>query len=283
MQTDDATFTRLGVLMNMLALLAFLVLVLRAFPQMMPQALAQARIGNGLGAGTGRGMGRGMGGGSAMMSFHQAAVPTEYAGRTNPIADDTASLARGQTAYQTYCIACHGEQGMGDGVAGQTLDPKPAPIAQSSQMMPDDYLFWRVSEGGAHFSTAMPAWEVALDEQTRWDLINYMRSLGAGQMAHGGGAAAGGAAGNASVDQATTMAAAGVAEGLITQAEADSFLTVHTLVETGMLAQTAQSGSGIERQTAALATLVEAETITQEAADTFIRVRDRLLEAGVMQ
>ena len=231
-----------------------------------------------MGAGVGRGMGRGMGGGSAMMSFHQAAVPAEYSGRTSPIAADTPSLARGQSAYQTYCIACHGELGMGDGVAGQTLDPKPAPIAQSSQMMPDDYLFWRVSEGGAHFSTAMPAWAVALDEQTRWDLINYMRSLGAGQMAHGGGAA-----GNASADQAPMMAAAGVAEGLITQAEADSFLTVHTLVETGMLAQTAQSGSGIERQTAALTTLVEAQTITQEAADIFIRVRDRLLEAGVMQ
>ena len=278
MQINDATFTRLGVLINILALLAFLVLVLRAFPQMTPQALAQARLGNGMGAGAGRGMGRGMGGGSAMMSFHQAAVPAEYSGRTSPIAADTTSLARGQTAYQTYCIACHGEQGMGDGVAGQTLDPKPAPIAQSSQMMPDDYLFWRVSEGGAHFSTAMPAWAVALDEQTRWDLINYMRSLGAGQMARGGGAA-----GNASGDQATAMAAAGVEAGLITQAEADSFLTVHTLVETGMLAQTAQSGSGIERQTAALATLVEAQTITQEAADTFIRVRDRLLEAGVMQ
>ena len=144
-------------------------------------------------------------------------------------------------------------------------------------MMPDDYLFWRVSEGGAHFSTAMPAWAVALDEQTRWDLINYMRSLGTGQMARGGGAA-----GNASGDEATTMAAAGVAEGLITQAEADSFLTVHTLVETGMLAQTAQNGSGIERQTAVLTTLVEAQTITQEAADTFIRVRDQLLGAAAL-
>lgn len=277
MQINDATFTRLGVLINIVALLAFLVLVLRAFPQMTPQALAQARLGNGMGAGIGRGMGRGMGGGSAMMRFHQATVPAEYSGRTNPIAADTTSLARGQTAYQTYCIACHGELGMGDGVAGQTLDPKPAPIAQSSQMMPDDYLFWRVSEGGAHFSTAMPAWEVALDEQTRWDLINYMRSLGTGQMARGGGAA-----GNASGDEATTMAAAGVAEGLITQAEADSFLTVHTLVETGMLAQTAQSGSGIERQTAVLTTLVEAQTITQEAADTFIRVRDRLLGAAAL-
>lgn len=277
MQTNDTTLSRLGLLINLLALLAFLVLLLRAFPQMMPQGLAQAGSGNGMGVGLGRGMGRGMGGGSAMMRFHQAEIPAEYAGRTSPIAADDASLARGQVAYQTYCIACHGEAGMGDGVAGQALDPKPAPIAQSSQMMPDAYLFWRVSKGGAHFSTAMPAWEVALEEQTRWDLINYMRSLGAGQQAGGGSGA-----GKAGVDQAPEMAAAGVAQGLITQAEADTFLMVHTLVEAQMTTQTTPSGSGLERQKAALATLVEANTIVQEAADTFISVRDRLLGAEAM-
>lgn len=276
MQNNNTTLRRLGILINLLALLAFLVLLLRAFPQLIPQGLAQRGRGNGMGGGLERGMGRGMGGGSAMMRFHQAEIPAEYAGRASPIAADNASLARGQTAYQTYCIACHGETGMGDGVAGQALDTKPAPIAQSSQMMPDAYLFWRVSEGGAHFSTAMPAWEVVLDEQTRWDLINYMRSLGAGQQAHGG------SAGKAGVDQAPALAAAGVAQGLITQAEADTFLTVHTLVEAQMMTQTTPNGSGLERQKAALATLVEAKTIVQETADTFISVRDRLLGAEAM-
>lgn len=277
MQTNEMALSRLGILINLLTLLAFLVLTLRAFPQLMPQGVAQVDRGNGIDTGAGRGAGRGMGGGSAMMRFHQAEIPAEYAGRTSPIAADGASLARGQSAYQTYCIACHGEAGMGDGVAGQALDPKPAPIAQSSQMMPDAYLFWRVSEGGAHFSTAMPAWEVALDEQIRWDLVNYMRSLGTGQTPRGGNGA-----GKAGVDQAPEMASAGVAQGIITQAEADTFLTVHTLVEAQMMTQTTQSSSGIEQQNAILAALVEADTIAQEAADTFIRVRDRLLGAKAM-
>ena len=277
MQPNDTTFSRLGVLINLLALLAFLVLILRAFPQMMPQRLLQTGMEMGMGAGMGRGMGRGMGGGmgrgSAMMPFHQAEVPAQYASLTSPIASDAISLERGQTVYQTYCIACHGESGMGDGVAGQALDPKPAPIAQSSQMMSDGYLFWRISEGGAHFSTAMPTWEGTLDEQTRWDLINYMRSLGSGAIGRGSG----------SSDQATAMVAAGVAAGLVTQAEADTFLSVHTLVEAQVMAQTDQRGSGIERQTAALSALVDAKTITQADADTFIRVRDQLLATETTQ
>lgn len=277
MQTNDPIFSRLGILINLLVLVAFLVLILRAFPQITPQGIMQMGQGNGMGAGMGRGMGRGMGGGTAMMRFHQAEVPAEYANLTNPIAADAVSIERGQTAYQTYCIACHGELGMGDGAAGQALDPKPAPIAQSSQMMPDGYLFWRVSEGGAHFSTAMPAWKAALNEQTRWDLINYVRSLGTGETGRSR------EAGNAGSDQATEMVAAGVADGVVTQAEADTFLNVHTLLEAQMLAQTDQSGSGIERQTRALGALVEAKTITQAEADTFISVRDRLLGADSTQ
>ncbi len=68
---------------------------------------------------------------------------------------------------------------MGDGPAASALDPAPAPVAHSSQMLADDYLFWRISEGGTPFGTTMPAWKM-LDEQARWDMINYMRALGAG-------------------------------------------------------------------------------------------------------
>ena len=273
MQTNDTMFSRLGVFITLLVLFAFLVLLLHSFTQAPSQELVQTAMANGMGTGTGRGLGRGIGGGSAMMRFHQAEVPAQYVSLTNPIAAEGISLERGKTAYQTYCVACHGESGMGDGVAGQALDPKPAPIAQSSQMMSDGYLFWRISEGGAHFSTAMPTWEGTLDEQTRWDLINYMRSLGSGAIGRGSG----------SSDQATAMVAAGVAAGVVTQAEADTFLSVHTLVEAQVMAQTEPSGSGIERQTAALSALVDAKTITQADADTFIRVRDQLLAMPTTQ
>lgn len=112
---------------------------------------------------------------------HQADLPSEYVGLTNPVAADEASLERGKTLYTTNCASCHGEGGLGDGPAGSALNPPPAPVGQTSQTMSEDYLFWRISEGGAQFGTTMPGWK-ALNEQARWDMINYLRALGSGTL-----------------------------------------------------------------------------------------------------
>ena len=116
---------------------------------------------------------------SVLAEFHQAPIPDEYADLTSPIEADADSLARGKETFTTLCVTCHGESGMGDGPAGAALVPPPAPIAQTSQVMSDAYLFWRISEGGIPFGTAMPPWKGSLDENARWDVINYVRSLGA--------------------------------------------------------------------------------------------------------
>lgn len=114
---------------------------------------------------------------TGMRDRHHARIPQEYAALTNPVAADEASLARGAEIYTTHCLSCHGESGMGDGVASETLEPAPAPISYTSRRMGDGYLFWRVTEGGLPFETAMPAWKDILTEEARWDVINYLRSL----------------------------------------------------------------------------------------------------------
>ena len=125
-----------------------------------------------------RGRGRGM------MQFHHSTVPEEYAGITNPIPADDASIARGGETYASHCATCHGDGGMGDGPGGVSLDPAPAPIVHTSQMMGDDYLFWRVSEGGLGepFNTGMIPWGNILTEDQRWDILNYVQALGSGQL-----------------------------------------------------------------------------------------------------
>jgi mono/diheme cytochrome c family protein len=124
---------------------------------------------------------------SGMMQRHTAPIPPEYADLTNPIPADAASLARGQALYQANCATCHGDEGQGDGPAAAGMDPPPAPIAHTAQMLSDAYLFYRLSAGGdmAPFNSAMPAFEDSLDEHERWDVINYVRSLDGGMM--GGG------------------------------------------------------------------------------------------------
>ncbi|MCB8945576.1 MAG: cytochrome c [Ardenticatenaceae bacterium] len=232
-----------------------------------------------------RGMGMGMGNGG-MMARHHATIPQEYAGLTNPIPADDASIERGAATYTLYCATCHGDGGMGDGPAGTELDPAPAAIAHTSQMLGDDYQFWRISEGGSMepFNSAMIAWKDVLDEDARWDVINYVQALGSGQTMPR--QAMGGATFDPQAEQAqrTEMLTTAVAQNIITQPEADNFSLVHTHVDKQMAGMDNNSMGGMDAMLPAILTaLIDEGTITQTQADSFMDVHDRLGAAGLMQ
>jgi mono/diheme cytochrome c family protein len=220
-----------------------------------------------------------------MMARHHAAVPEPYAGLTNPVVADQASFDRGADLYGTHCASCHGDGGMGDGPAGAALDPAPAPVAHSSQMLGDDMIFWRISEGGAMapFSSTMPAWKDSLDEQARWDLVNYMRALGTGAVLPR--QSAGGAAFDPAVELAVRaeMLALGVSQGVITQEEADLFDEVHDAMDELLTERGGpQTGSMAQIRGELLDALVRQGIITPAQADRFDEVHERLVEAGLM-
>ena len=231
--------------------------------------------------GNGMGMGGGMGASSGMRDRHHAVIPEEYAGTISPTAVDEASLQRGNELFATNCTSCHGEDGMGTGPAAEGLDPAPAPIARTSQMMADAYLFWRISEGGVPFGTQMPGWKEVLSEEDIWDVINYVRSI-SGQMA--GGPGMGRQDADAQAAMHAEMLANAIAQGIITQDEADTFELVHAAMDTYLETNPPEGGGGEEdHQAIALAALVEAGTLTQEQVDVFTSVHDRLAESGLMQ
>lgn len=226
-----------------------------------------------------------MGMGSGMHARHSAPIPDKYTGLINPVSADEESLERGAILYAANCAVCHGDGGMGDGPTAVSLDPAPAPIAHTSQMMGDDYLFWRISEGGLPFNTAMPVWKESFDEQARWDVINYVRALGKGQVQPGSGM--GGAMFDPTVEaaQRAEMLAQAVAQNIITQAEASTFNTVHAALNDYRAAHPPASdgNSPAERQVAMLTELVKSGAITQAQSDTFLDIHNRLIEAGLMQ
>jgi len=227
----------------------------------------------------------GMGmGGDNMMLRHHAQIPKEYAGVTNLIPSDAASLERGAALYTTNCASCHGDGGMGDGPVGAALDPAPAAIAHTSQMMADDYLFWRISEGGTEFATSMPPWKI-LDENSRWDLINYVRALGAGTVQPGAGMGGVTFDPTAQAAQQAEILAEAVKQGVVSQAEADLFATVHNAMQQYRIDHPEFTNSGenaTEREAGILSALEAANVITKEQADVFPDIHDRLGNAGLM-
>ncbi len=111
-------------------------------------------------------------------SFMQSGIPSEYRGQINPLKRSAEVINEGAELYQQHCAGCHGPKGMGDGEAGKALNPSPALLAYMIQMpmSADEYLMWTVSEGGAQFGTAMPAYKEALPKESIWKIIAYMRA-----------------------------------------------------------------------------------------------------------
>jgi hypothetical protein len=150
-------------------------------------------------------------------------------------------------------------------------------------MMGDDYLFWRITEGGIPFETAMPAWG-ALDETTRWDLVNYLKDLGQGSVAPGQGRGRGPAGPRLQSVQQTALLQAAVELDVITEDESDLFSASHDVVDARMAeVRAAARGTGSTTLLAhVLSDLVETGDLTQAEAETFISVHDRLSAAGLL-
>ncbi|PYV39789.1 MAG: hypothetical protein DMG06_22195 [Acidobacteria bacterium] len=102
-----------------------------------------------------------------------------FAARKNPIEATADSIAKGQVTYKKNCQMCHGEKGMGDGPAGQRLNPRPRDFTDKSKMekMTDEEMFKDITKGEG----PMPAFEHKLSETDRWHVINYVRTFATGE------------------------------------------------------------------------------------------------------
>jgi len=109
-------------------------------------------------------------------------APAEYRGTVSTLWKSMEAADRGAVIYQNQCAACHGDTGRGDGPMAANLEHKPADLTSNFHQpgqSGDDYLFWRISEGGmvAPFKgtgSSMPAFKFALDDQQRWDVLSYL-------------------------------------------------------------------------------------------------------------
>lgn len=111
---------------------------------------------------------------------HSVEVPAPYAGLTNPLAGDSNAPGDGGFVFDENCTRCHGVAADGDSGFGEALSPPASDLTDSHLLdSGDDYLYYRISEGGAFspFDSDMPAFKDELSEMERWQLVSYLRSL----------------------------------------------------------------------------------------------------------
>jgi mono/diheme cytochrome c family protein len=92
----------------------------------------------------------------------------------NPLEKTEANMTEGKRLYMNYCIHCHGEKGMGDGLVAKHNGPIP-PAYSSAQLktLPEGKMFHTTQYGknmmGQHASQ--------LTASQRWKVIMYVQTL----------------------------------------------------------------------------------------------------------
>ncbi len=100
-------------------------------------------------------------------------------GKSGAIDLPTSALdtAAGHRLYAASCASCHGDRGLGDGLAAKSLAIKP-PAIGSRESLPDlsPALAFNVVSVGIP-GTPMPAFTESLSAQERWNVVNYVYAL----------------------------------------------------------------------------------------------------------
>jgi mono/diheme cytochrome c family protein len=96
---------------------------------------------------------------------------------TAPLPVTDASLERGKILYGINCSMCHGLQGDLQGAeVGKYFPEIPALVSERVQNLSDEEIFLTITNG----QNRMPSLAENLDPGETWDIVNYVRSLGAG-------------------------------------------------------------------------------------------------------
>jgi mono/diheme cytochrome c family protein len=101
-------------------------------------------------------------------------VPDKYQNMKNPT-DPAVDKSIGKSLYSKHCKSCHGKEGYGDGAKADEVDGELGDFsAEEFQAQTDGALFYKTTFGRddmPEYTKKMP------DDEDRWLIINYMRTL----------------------------------------------------------------------------------------------------------
>lgn len=89
--------------------------------------------------------------------------------KANPYAGRADAIAAGARLFADHCAKCHGEDALG-------TKRRPSLRTTEVQQATDGEIFWLLKNG--NLRRGMPSWS-SLPGPTRWQIISYVKSLGA--------------------------------------------------------------------------------------------------------
>lgn len=101
-------------------------------------------------------------------------APADAAKLTNPFKGQANAAQMGRELYMQKCVDCHGKEGKGNGwMAKMTAKPPTNLASQMVQANTDGEIFWKITNG----KSPMPAHRVRFDDEQRWYIVSFVRSL----------------------------------------------------------------------------------------------------------
>lgn len=91
----------------------------------------------------------------------------------NPAERTMANMQQGQHIYNSYCIACHGPKGLGNGLVVPPYPKVPTLVSERVTGLSDSQIFHIITVG----QNTMNPYGTQIIEKDRWKLIQYIRAL----------------------------------------------------------------------------------------------------------
>jgi len=109
---------------------------------------------------------------------HSGTPTPEFLVLNNPMPPTEKSIKRGKEIYIDKCYGCHGIYGKGDGPDISPLPIKPRDLTDKERMRQytDGELFYWITYGRGN-RNVMSLFIGNLNENQRWDTVNYLRSI----------------------------------------------------------------------------------------------------------
>ncbi len=114
------------------------------------------------------------------MLLISAACNNEPVPKQVTTASSSLSIDEGKELYNTWCQACHGKEGKGDGLNAFTLSPPPSDLTHTkTASKTDEQLIESINKGstGMRTSGAMSPYASTLKDYQIKDIVAYLRKL----------------------------------------------------------------------------------------------------------